>query len=199
MLRTLPCPRNLSWGALCLGILAPLASLAQDGPSPADVRLAFDGSVVIVQGKRLPLPAEQADFVRLLGKPDREAALANTIATWDRLGILTYRAPNTTKVFNVVVCFGAEKFKFWPQRAFSGSFQLDGVPVTVSTPIADVNRERKGAALEFDRILQRWRYASGKHFVHWFDREEEINGRSQVRLISLSMEVPKAPGKSIDN
>jgi hypothetical protein len=81
--------------------------------------------------------------LKALGKPTREADLANKLLTWDELGVFAYQTPGTSKVRAISIALDSAPRKFWPKKLFSGVLKLDGATVTAETSVDDLNQARK--------------------------------------------------------
>src|SRR5262249_54085317 len=79
------------------------------------------------------------------GKPTRESDLpANTILTWDELGVLAYLKPGSDKIHSVDLALGKQSLPFWPKKLFSGKVAVDGAEVSAQATPQAINRAKKG-------------------------------------------------------
>jgi len=104
---------------------------AAEGPS--QVRVSVSQGSLFVNGLNLQMPGPAQEVVKILGKPDRESRLANTILTWDNLGIYVHVEPESQQANQFTVAFGKGDMPFSPQRVFAGQVTLNELEVTPET------------------------------------------------------------------
>lgn len=131
----------------CLG-LATTPMRADDRPAKPVV--AISGESLSINGKTLTLPCEKKDLVAALGKPDRVAKLANTMLTWDELGVFAYMKPDTTQVTLLSIALDRDTPSFWPKKVFAGTLTVDGATVTADSTLTAINNAKKGKPFEKD-------------------------------------------------
>jgi hypothetical protein len=128
---------------------APRAAQGPGAPAkrldPKALTVAIADESLSINGKKFALPLAREELVRLLGKPTREARLANTILTWDELGVYAYQRPGTDKVHSFCVALGAEPYDFRPKKLFAGKASVDGAEVRADTAVKAVNAAKRGA------------------------------------------------------
>lgn len=114
---------------------------------------------VVLAGKRIRLPVSVPTLKAVLGPPDRSVALANTIYTWDDLGITAYEKPGSGMVSSIAFNFRPESFEFSPASGFD-RLVLNGVTLTRSSKPADLAaagcRELDGAWRADTRTVKAW-------------------------------------------
>ncbi|HEY7502158.1 MAG TPA: hypothetical protein VH740_26800 [Vicinamibacterales bacterium] len=96
-----------------------------------------------IDGKGVTLPTERQVLIDILGEPSRVSRRANTLLTWDQLGLVAYEEPNDGLIVQITVALGAMTFDFWPQRAFSGALELQGAALRSDTAMADLVRSKQ--------------------------------------------------------
>ena len=118
----------------CASGLIPGCRAGQDPPqnliSPKDTRVSISGGALYLNGVRLQLPGPAQEVVKILGKPDRESRLANTILTWDNLGIYVHVEPGSQQANQFTVVFGKEDMPFTSKKAFAGRVSIDETEIT---------------------------------------------------------------------
>jgi hypothetical protein len=127
-------------------VIPPPEATCAGKPQPSKLKVEFTKGSVVINGTKLSLPIQRKDLVRLLGKPDRETRLANTILTWDELGIHAYQIPNTEKVRALHITMDREEFQFNPKKVFTGLLKVEGATITALSSIEFINRAIKPAA-----------------------------------------------------
>ena len=132
------------------------------------VEVEIAGGTLVVNGKKLTLMFDQKELIELLGKPDREAKLQNTLLTWDDLGLFAYVKPGTPSVHAVAVALGRdEKIMFWPKKSFTGKLTVDGAELKADTKIAALNKAKKAPEFEKNEFLDdTWSYKTAKGSVY---------------------------------
>src|SRR5262249_16268856 len=116
-------------------------------------------------------------LTELLGPPSRTSELANTIDTWDDLGIYSYRKPGESLVtsINVAVSWGANDFS--PHSRFAGSVHLPGGTIDLASTRDELRAIGRGGGGSEDRFGQQglgryglgatWRDAVLDVFLEW--------------------------------
>ena len=123
-------------------------------PKGKKVEIAFTGAIMTINGKKFALPADEADLIAALGKPDRTADLQNKIITWDDHGLFAYIRPKSTVCHAFAVCLGRDKLDFWPKKNFIGKLTVDGAELRADSKISEVNDAKKGGKpFEADDVL----------------------------------------------
>jgi hypothetical protein len=97
----------------------------------------------ILNGKELKLPVPPEEIRKLLGEPSRETKLANTILTWDELGLCAYVNPGSERVIEIHIFFKKDKLPFTPKKVFAGKAILDGSIIAESSTKEDINSVRR--------------------------------------------------------
>jgi hypothetical protein len=110
----------------------------------------------VINGRSIAVPCERADIEAALGKPDREADMANLILTWDNLGVVAYVRKDVGKVRQITVALDKDTPKFWPAKPFAGTLTLDGAPVTATTTTDQINAAKTGDKLRADKAIATW-------------------------------------------
>lgn len=168
-------------------------------PAPAD-QIAIDGETISINGKSLKLPCDRAEVEAILGKPDREEKLLNTILVWDKRGIVVFVKPDVGKVRQLTVALDKGDFKYWPAHRFPGKLTLDGAEVTAKTDVEELDKARTGDRLKKGPVDTR----SGKFKRHTIDHEntivmllaaDEKVGTKDAKLASVSLDVRYAKPK----
>jgi hypothetical protein len=143
---------TLGSGGVLVALLNHTASDARaEQPAnvePGKLQVEFTKGAVVLNGTKLTIPFQRKDLVKLLGNPDREAKLANTILTWDELGIHAYQTLNKEEINALQVTFDRQRLNFTPKKLFSGSLKVEGAPVTAESTVEAINRAIKPAAFQ---------------------------------------------------
>jgi hypothetical protein len=138
-------------------------------PVPKKLTVAIDGGTIAVNGgKPLALMFDSKELVAALGKPDREADLANVIMTWDNHGLFAYVKPKTNRVHAIAIALDRDtNLSFWPKKDFSGKVTVDGAEVKASSSIAAINKLKKGLPFEKNEFLtDSWSFKDTKGSVY---------------------------------
>jgi hypothetical protein len=133
--------------------LPPHGTGKQAAPKAKKLEIAFTGAVMTIDGKRFTLPAEEKALVTVLGQPDRRAELANTILTWDDLGVFAYIRSKTTTCHAFAITLGKDTPDFWPKKPFPGRLTVDGAELRSDSALDDVNDVKKGKPFKPDDVL----------------------------------------------
>lgn len=176
-------PWRLGAAFLLTGILIgsnglnPCQAIAQEGGKNAAEKESKDASIeneaLLLHGKRFVLPGKRDDFVMLLGKPSRESHLANTILTWDDLGILIYVHPKSDTVHAVTIALAKKEYAFWPTKTFAGKVTVDGVEIKNNSELAQINRAKTGKKFEQDQGFKDWWTIKHDDIAHYLEQTKE--------------------------
>jgi hypothetical protein len=120
---------------------------------PKKMVVAVDNEAVTINGKRLTLPFERDELIKILGKPNRESNLFNKLLTWDDLGIVAYQQKESTTIHGLSFALDKKSYAFWPKTMFAGTLTVDGAPLTVTSDPDEVNKAKKGKPFERDKVL----------------------------------------------
>jgi len=99
-------------------------SLPGRSAEPAPLTLEVKGGAVYLKGQEIKGKSPLAAFEAILGKADRVADLANTIYTYDQLGLLLYQTRDQDIINEVVLVISAEDFAFSPKALFHGKLLI---------------------------------------------------------------------------
>jgi hypothetical protein len=145
--------------ALLLGAIGASlfpGAVRADEPKPGTPPVVvITGDTLTINDTKVDLPIEREAFIKILGKPSREAKLANTILTWDDLGVFVYQYPGeSTLIHGVALALGGkENISFWPKKPFSGKLTIDGAPVEAKMTVKMVNDKKKEPLFKKHDIL----------------------------------------------
>jgi hypothetical protein len=141
---------------------------AKSGSTDKKLEIAIDAGTIVINGKKLTLMFDQKELITLLGKPDREAKLSNTLLTWDDLGVFAYVKPDTPKTHAFAVALGRDpSISFWPKKNFSGKLTVDGAELKADSTIAALNKAKKGELFEKNEFLDNtWSFKEPKGSVY---------------------------------
>jgi len=140
--------------SVVIGLLALPGAAAQDSPDPAKLKVEFTGGKLVVSGKKLTLPFPRQELIKLLGKPSRTAPGANTVLTWDELGIHAYQDRLTEKIKALQVTMDPESMIMAnPKKMFSGAVKVEGTVVTAAATLETLNRAVKPKAFVLEQNL----------------------------------------------
>ena len=89
-------------------------------------------------GRTIDFPATVESLEDLLGPPSRTEQKANTIDTWDDIGVYAYREPGETLVTSINVALSWGKFSFSPTSRFMGTVQLPEGSIRMESTKADL-------------------------------------------------------------
>jgi hypothetical protein len=175
-------------GSLAFGCALPApADEAPPRKEPGKLQVEIAGGTVTVNGTKLSLPIERKDLIRLLGKPSREMELANTILTWDDLGIHAYQVLNTEKVRAIQVTLDPETYRFSPKKVFSGSLKVEGAVVTAESTIKDINRAMKQGTFRKEEGLGSWK-VQYKDCVLYLNQADTKTKTEKANFSSLQLD-----------
>jgi len=93
-----------------------------------------------------------------LGKPDRKFSKANTIWTYDNLGLMIYIDPSNSMLRSIEFEFKKENFDFTPRKTYQGSFMIYGANISEKTSIANL-KEIKELNFEYS-VLQMYSFTT---------------------------------------
>lgn len=103
-----------------------LAALPERAIADKPTAITFSKSGLTVNGTSFVRGMTIEQLAALLGPWDRKVDLANTIFTWDKLGIYAYRKPSGTNVTELAVSYAPHKLKFEPKRQYEGTLAVFG-------------------------------------------------------------------------
>ena len=126
--------------SLCIGHASPIGATA---PDPHPLRLTLSAGSLSLNGQVLALPGSVQQIVDVLGTPTRVSRLANTILTWDDLGIHVYVEPGSEQIKEIDVDFRKESFDFAPRNVFAGRLVIETTEVTAGSTMEQIATARK--------------------------------------------------------
>jgi hypothetical protein len=117
----------------------------------------------------------------LLGKPDRVFSLANTIWTYDSLGLFIYFAVNDSSLRQVSFDLVKRGLRFSPVTPFTGRFVIYNNLITSAWSLSRLKRIK---ALEFgtDTVYLNPAYASYVKMYFEFDEAKKVLRHAGVAL-----------------
>jgi hypothetical protein len=132
---------------LCIGDVIPVGAAAQDPPpkavDPKTLLLTLSAGSLSLNGQEFTLPVPVQEIINVLGKPTRESRLANTILTWDELGIYIYLDPGSAQAKEIHVDFRKERVDFAPKKVFAGRVVIDKTEVTADSTTGQIDAARR--------------------------------------------------------
>jgi hypothetical protein len=145
---------RLWFGAIflaCVGSACTHAQTVDNRPDATAQQLVvtITEGVLSLNGTEVRVPASPQEFVKLLGKPSRESALANTILTWDDFGIYLYVSRDGERSIGISFSLQQESYSFIPKKVFAGRIIVDGAEITKSSTADQINVASKGAQFQF--------------------------------------------------
>lgn len=165
---------------LAAGMILPCmsADAQKKPPNAKEMQVAISDGVLSVNRQMLRCPFSRQDLNKLIGEPSRHFDGANTIYTWDELGICAYTEPKKNDIVQVTFSLRKERFDFSPKINFSGKLTLDNTLVTADSSFKEINESRKGARFKkaVDCIPNWWviEYPSSKIYIETL--ENNANG-----------------------
>jgi hypothetical protein len=106
--------------------------------------IRVDESQVSIDGKGVTLPTERQVLIDILGEPSRVSRRANTLLTWDQLGLVAYEEPNDGLIVQITVAGGCGlRRSVSPRQGNSllfdwgeaGCWDLDGPAIPIGSRI----------------------------------------------------------------
>jgi hypothetical protein len=154
-------------------------------PEPRSVQVIIAGQSVTINGTPFSMPASRADIIKVLGEPNRIAPLYNTILTWDELGLYAYEDPKTGGIHEVSIALDREPFKFCPAKLFSGVLRVDGVAVTASSTVEEINRGKTGQLFQWNESMMEWILDGGPDLRLFLHKADPKLKNEKANLASL--------------
>ena len=126
----------------------------------------------------------------ILGQPDRTTGLANTISTWDDLGVTAYFDNTKGELGTLGIIWSPGQYELSPKRGYPGTLVLNGIEVTSETTIAQVNDAAKGQ--KFAKVFNdvQWQKCEYKSTTDHVDLTAPSGGGG-LALKALSISPPK--------
>jgi hypothetical protein len=162
---TVPCVRHFKrvGGSWCVDLtpqdeqpVVPPARRSDDTADIPDVPTRLTITVaetnLSINETEVTLPAVREDLFELLGKPTRESRLANTLLTWDELGLIAYEKPETREIRAISVVLGRRPHEFWPKELFAGTLIVDGAVVSAQSTVEEINGNKTGRRFHRNRL-----------------------------------------------
>jgi hypothetical protein len=107
-----------------------------------DVSVVVTGTRVTLNGATITGTPMLADFIAVLGKPDRvweKRGAVNRIHTWDRLGVVVYE-PHDGRAISATFPFRPLGTEFDARTRFGGAIAVDGTRLGATTTFGVVKR-----------------------------------------------------------
>lgn len=145
--------RFVAFGFVLLGLtVLSVPSPAAEVSDPRSLEIQIVYKTLWINGQKVRLPGTRDRLIELLGEPDRETKLANTLLTWDNLGVVGYENA-AGEIIAFSVALDAKPYKFWPKKSFSGVLAVDSAEITAGGDISEINRAKQGKEFAHDRVL----------------------------------------------
>jgi hypothetical protein len=151
ILRLLLAGATLGWSAGTTPGRASGQDPARKANEPKGMRIVISDESVILDGQAMALPMPVKQLIALLGKPSRESRLANTVLTWDQLGMYAYVDPSSESVNAINIVFRREAYEFVPQKTFDGRVTIDEADLKAGSTVDEINAAGGGKAFRISR------------------------------------------------
>ena len=120
-----------------------LLSLSSCSSEPKEVivpkrSIIYEEGKLIIDGTELPLPLQMDALVDLLGEPDQQFDLYNTIQVWHNEGIFTYQDKGDSTISSVAFVVKAQRLEFSPRYQFTGSVKVGELEIHAGTTLAEL-------------------------------------------------------------
>lgn len=152
--------------------------------APKKLEVEIVDGLLSLNGKKVKVPGNPEEIIKVLGKPNRESKLANRRLTWDELGIAVLINPKSEQIIQVSFSLKKESFEFSPKKVFAGKITVDGAEVAETSTISEINRTKKGK--KFELVLEElptwWKAGSMRASVYIDSEKDPKKGLIQLTL-----------------
>lgn len=157
--------RGISTIALILGAMLSCTDAHAQQLDPTKLKVDFKDGAVIINGSKLSIPCEPKALFAILGKADRTSDLANTIHTWDNLGIHAYQTTGKNEINAIQVTLNRLPYDFAPKQLFRGTVMFAGKPITKGTTAETI--EKAAAPNKLNKIGGSWNVSYGSTSLYF--------------------------------
>lgn len=103
-------------------------------------KITVTENTITIDGKELPRPLQADKLITALGEPDKTLHLANTVRTWDKLGLCAYSRPDSTTVHEINLDFTPSNYKFSPASQYQGTITVAANTFTHKSTVKDLKK-----------------------------------------------------------
>jgi hypothetical protein len=115
-----------------------LALLTTGGLSAQKIEIKSDQ--LFLDSNKITRKTASKDFLRILGKPDREFSGYNTVWTYDRLGIKVYLKPVQLSFVSLDFDYKRQDEDFSPKKTYAGDFIINGTTISKNPSIHEFQK-----------------------------------------------------------
>jgi len=126
---------------LIIGFMLTIISYGQ--------KIEINSNGLFLNSKKITNQTNPSYIQSILGTPNRKSLKANTIWTYDEIGVCLYVNPENGKLIEISLYFEKGNYDFSPINIFSGELLIYGFNISRHTPIVSLKKNPELTFLNF--------------------------------------------------